>query len=333
VAYPYDTVGADSPWPARRLLDGHRAIISRPPLDIDQRVWRVTVSSRALGIAKAFYVFLPPSYGRNERRYPVLYLLRGHEREWVNAAEDGSRGGTVIDVYLRLLQQRRVGEMILVFPGLTSDDNRVHSLATDFRARALAPDSPGLGTGRFESFLVAELVPLVDELFRTQPGGAHRGVDGFSLGGYMAVKLAARYPELFATAGAYDGTFLYADDSGQRIRDDDRVFGAALFDAVFGHPRDHAYAAANSPANLILAADAERLRGIRWLIQYGPRHLEPMGSNYIRGAYLRGVLAERGITGMLPQVIAGGRHDWATADRHMHATLPLHWLALRKPQV
>jgi len=308
-------------------------VLGRPPLEIDQRVWRVTVPSRALGVPKAFYIYLPPSYGRTDRQYPVLYLLRGHEREWVNAAEDGSRGGTVIDVYLQLLERRQVGEMILVFPGLTSDDNRVHGLATDYHARALAPDTPGLGTGRFESYLVGELIPLVDVTFRTRPEGAHRGVDGFSLGGYMAVKLAAKFPALFATAGSYDGTFLYADDSGRHVRDDDQVFRAGLFDPVFGRPRDQGHAAANSPANLILAADPVQLRRTRWFIQYGARHLEPMGSNYFRGAYLRRILAERGVTGLPPAVIPGGRHDWATADRHMLATLPLHWQVLRKPPV
>ncbi|HZS92691.1 MAG TPA: hypothetical protein VFE42_35020 [Chloroflexota bacterium] len=93
------------------------------------------------------------------------------------------------------------------------------------------------------------------------------------------------------------------------------------------------YGAANSPANLILAADPAQLRRTRWFIQYGARHLEPMGSNYFRGAYLRRILAERGVTGLPPAVIPGGRHDWATADRHMLATLPLHWQVLRKPPV
>lgn len=282
-----------------------------------------------MGVRKAFYVYLPPTYADSDARLPVLYLLRGHEREWINPAEDRTRRGTVVDVYLRLLAAGTVGPMILVFPGLTSDDGRVHGLATDFRARALAPDVAGLGTGRFETYLVHEVIPLVDALFRTLPDRGHRGVDGFSLGGFMAIKMAARHPDLVASAGAYDGTFLYTDESGTRISNDDAVFRAPLFDPVFGRPRDHAYAAANNPANVILHGARERLRGVQWLIQYGPRRAEPMGSNYYRGAYLRRLLAARGVRCALPAVIPDGAHNWATADRHMEATLPLHWAALR----
>jgi hypothetical protein len=101
-------------------MRGRDVVLRHPPPEIDQRVYRASLSSQVLGVPKAFYVYLPPSYPGTERRFPVLYLLRGHEREWVHPAEDGSRHGTVIDVYLHLLEQRRVGEMILVFPGLTS---------------------------------------------------------------------------------------------------------------------------------------------------------------------------------------------------------------------
>ncbi len=306
-----------------------RPTVGPPPPEIDPRVVRVSVASQALGVRKAFYVYVPCGSLSPGRRYPVLYLLRGHEREWVNPREDATRSGTVIDVYERLLRAGSIGPMVLVFPGLTSDDGRVHSVATDLRARALAPDTPGLGTGRFATYLVHELIPLVDALFPTLPGGRHRGFDGFSLGGLMAVKVAAQYPGLATTAGAYDGTFLYATLDGAGMRADDRVYSAGIFDAVFGRPRDEAFAIANNPANLILTQPVAELRRVCWMIQYGPRRLEPLGSNFYRGRYLRTLLAQRGIAGNVQDVLPDGAHDWATADRHMAMTLPLHWKTLR----
>jgi len=325
--------------PPRNESDGEtthalRATVGPPPTGVDSRVRRVTLLSVALGVRKSLYVALPPDYdardGRDGRdgRYPTLYLLRGHEREWVNPSQDSSRRGTVVDVYRRLLEAGAVGPMILVFPGLTSDDGRVHGMTTDFRMPRLAPDTPGLGTGRFETYMVRELVPLIDALFRTAPERQRRGLDGFSLGGFMAVTLAAKYPDLFATAGAYDGTFLYADTDGTGVKDD-KVFRAAFLDPVFGVPRDQGYAAAHNGANLIANGAREQVRGVRWLIQYGREELEPMGSNYYRGAYLRDLLASKGVLHDIPAVIPDGAHDWATADRHMAATLPLHWDALR----
>jgi len=310
------------------ILAAARPVVDAPPAGIDPRVRRVTLRSAALGVRKSFYVLLPPAYDAQDGRYPVLYLLRGHEREWVNPSEDTSRIGTVVDVYRRLLGAGKVGSMILVCPGLTSDDGRVHGMVTDFRARKLAPMVPGLGTGRFETYMAREVVPLVDALFRTMPDPGRHGVDGFSLGGFMAVKLAAKYPNLFATAGAYDGTFLYASPDGRRVRED-KVFRASFLDPVFGLPRDQPYAAANNAANLIVDSSRDRVRGVRWLIQYGREEIEPMGSNYYRGAYLRDLLTMKGIVHDIPAVIPDGAHDWATADRHIAATLPLHWDALR----
>jgi hypothetical protein len=120
------------------IVTALHAKIGAPPPGIDPRVQRITLWSAALGVRKSLYVALPPAYDARDGRYPVLYLLRGHEREWVNPAEDGSRRGTALDVYRALLTAGHAGSMILVFPGLTSDDGRVHGMATDF----LAPTRP-----------------------------------------------------------------------------------------------------------------------------------------------------------------------------------------------
>jgi len=330
---------------ADSVLNTLRPVVDAPPVPIDRRVLRVTLRSIALGIAKSFYVFAPPlSDGSTPstldearataRDCPTLYLLRGHEREWVHPHEDGSRRGTAIDVYLRHYQAGRIGPMVLVFPGVTSTDNRVHGMAVDMRAPNLAPHTPGLGSGKFHSYMMDEVVPAVAALFGTSTDGRQRGLEGFSLGGYMAATLGAGYPHLFATVGAFDGTFLYADTRGQRIRSGDRVFRMSMFDPIFGRPRDLAYGAEHNAANLVLRRPAA-MKHILWMLRYGPERSEPMGSNYYRGLYLRDTLEQQGLTlvneSRLSSVIEDGVHNWATADRHLSETLPLHWDALRSP--
>src|SRR5947209_6586872 len=124
---PEDTRGHNY----REVLERH---MEKP---IDARVHRVTIKSEVLGVPKSFYVALPPGYYRianSQERYPTLYLFRGHEREWVHRFQDHSRHGhTVIDVYRRLLDEGKVGPMILVFPGISSDDNRVPGMLVNFR--------------------------------------------------------------------------------------------------------------------------------------------------------------------------------------------------------
>ncbi len=297
----------------------------------DHRARYVHLQSRTLGLRKGLYLYLPPEYASEpRRRFPALYLLRGHEREWLNPHEDASRGqATVIDVYERLRTAGTIGPLILVLPGMASDDNAVPGMLTDFRRPDLAAASPGIGSGRFASYFFDELIPTIDHRFRTIP--AARSIAGFSLGGYMAVKAAALHPELFASVGAFDGAFPYASDGGHTARPAETLFAQPMFDAPLGRPRDRAHLEANHPILLLLRADPAALRRITWLVQYGPERIEPWGSNFYRGEYLLRVLASLGISNAAPvAALADGQHTWHWADRQLEATLPLHWAALAR---
>jgi len=299
-------------------------IQKREPSPYDERVQLITWYSPTLGTTKHLHIFLPPSYEHVRRRYPVLYLLRGHEREWLHRDEDGSRAGSnVIDVYLRLYKEGVVGPMILAMPSLTSVDGTVHGLGIDW----LQPTPHTPGSGRWEQYLRHDVVRLVDRHWRTRRGA--RGVDGFSLGGAVAMKMAAKFPGLFRTAGAYDGTFFYATDDGTSVEASDPILSNAIWEPALGQTRDLQHATANSAANLILQARQSDLDRVTWMPHYGPQHIEPWGSNFYRGEHVVAALKRRAITNALPEsVMLDGEHTWRTADRHMAMTLPIHWRVL-----
>jgi hypothetical protein len=295
-----------------------------PAPSYDPRCHHVTFFSRALGISKSFYIYVPPELNPGERA-PALYLLRGHEREWINPREDPTRGDSnVVDVFERLRATGLAGPLILVFPGLTSSDTHVPGLLVNMRATRRARRA-GIGSGRFEDYFFDDLIPYVDAHFPTIADGRRRGIVGFSLGGAMAIKAAAQRPQLFATAGAYDGTFMYATKDGRHVRASDPVLHNPLFDAAFGVPRDMRLVAASSPANLILRGDAATLGRITWMIGYGPERHEPWQANFYRGEHLVGCLHQRGIANaLLVEAFADGDHTWRTADAFMDLTLPFH---------
>lgn len=326
----------------------------------DARVQRVQHLSRALGIPKTFFIYVPPRAADHpEERYPTLFLFRGHEREWVNPAEDLSRGDrNVIDVYEDLLAQGKIGPMVLVFPGIASNDNVYSGMLVNMLEPERTHGARGIGSGRFEDYFLQDLIPFINANYPVLQGAMHRGVDGFSLGGFMAVKIAAQHPDWFGTVGAYDGLFFYAADTTSPITATlaltasvpvtatapltastplsmprgisltDRAFQNSLFDPVFGLPRDLAYTADQNPANLLLSTPPEAYRHLHWLIEYGPEAREPHDSNYYRGQYLVGILARLGLIND-GGAIANARHNWATADQHMARTLPKHYAALK----
>jgi pimeloyl-ACP methyl ester carboxylesterase len=293
---------------------------AQSPIAVDPRVRFVAFHSALLGLTRAMYVYVPLDLAPGER-VPAVFFLRGHEREWVNPHEDQTRGGTVIDVYERLRAAGNVGKLLLVFPGLASNDNRVPTLLTNMRAPELAANAPGIGSGRFEDHFFGELLRLVDARF---PCDGRRALVGFSLGGAMAAKAALRRSELFAAVAAYDGTFLYATDRGRRVRLRDRVLGNPMLDPVFGAPRDIAFVAYNSPASMVLRAPHDALARIKWLVAYGPQALEPWQANYYRGEHFVACLRARGVSNSLSaDLFPGGPHTWRTADAFAECVLPL----------
>lgn len=111
--------------------------------------------------------------------------------------------------------------------------------------RGFYTDARSHPKGRFESAIVRDLVPFVDSAFRTVPRADHRVVSGLSMGGYGAIKLALKYPDLFCAGASH---------SGAMGRGADRISGKDPWNtemrAIFGaNPRGgpddlHALAAA-----------------------------------------------------------------------------------------
>jgi S-formylglutathione hydrolase len=129
-------------------------------------------------------IYLPPSYERDSaKRYPVLYLLHGmtsDPREWL----DGSYQGLNLNVAMDDLAGAGLADYIVVMP-----------LADNGFGGSFYVNSAAFG--RWEDFVVTELVRFVDARFRTRPVALSRGLAGQSMGGFGALYLAGRHPETF----------------------------------------------------------------------------------------------------------------------------------------
>ena len=167
--------------------------------------------SLALGTQKPLKIYLPPSYHRDgTRRFPTLYYLHGiwgNEANWV-----GPGGLAVIADSLAALGRP---EIILVMPDGDDGFYRtwVHPLARDTCTtarpqplnQAEAPEAYCVEHQRYDAYIVEDLVAHVDARYRTLAGARHRAVAGVSMGGYGAITLTLRYPEVFGAAASHSG--------------------------------------------------------------------------------------------------------------------------------
>lgn len=125
-------------------------------------------------------VFLPPSYFKHkDRRYPVVYALHGFSigaEQWTHEIHVPQ---TIEGVFALGAKQ-----MIVVLP----DSKTVYGGSMYSRSQT---------TGDFEEFIAHDLVAYIDAHYRTLPNRKSRGLVGHSMGGYGALRIGMKYPEVF----------------------------------------------------------------------------------------------------------------------------------------
>jgi len=184
------------------------------------------------GTVRAGYVYLPPGFDA-AKRYPVAYLLHGMPG---SPAEypDGTQLGTFADAAI-------AAGLVRPFIGVIP-------------AAGTTPRYDGEWAGRWENAVVDDVLPWVDKTLPTIAGPTGRVIAGLSAGGYGAVDIALRHPNLFGSIESWSGYF------------------SPLRDGPFKHA-GAALLAANDPTVLV-RQKAPLLRGarVRFFVSTGPSH-------------------------------------------------------------
>ncbi len=136
-------------------------------------------------------VYLPPS-GKTEGR-PLLVLLSGYSGAgWMHFLRPRYMTDTIVGRLDRLMRTGQCPEAVLVAPDCLTTlggSQYINSSAT----------------GPYEDYIVREIVPFVRERYRTGPCG----VMGTSSGGYGAMSLGLRHPDLFPAVASNAGDALF----------------------------------------------------------------------------------------------------------------------------
>jgi S-formylglutathione hydrolase FrmB len=137
-------------------------------------------------------IYLPPGYDTSPaRRYPVLYILHGiadTDETWTKAWDKSNPAyATIQDIMNKGIAEGRFTEMIIVIP-----DEKTKWFGSFYVNSTV--------TGNWDDFTTRELVSYVDGKYRTLATRASRGIAGHSMGGYGALTLAMKHPDIYSVA-------------------------------------------------------------------------------------------------------------------------------------
>jgi predicted alpha/beta superfamily hydrolase len=217
------------------------------------RVERVPVGPDSPGLDRDLAVYLPPSYGETDRRYPVLYMQDGQNLFDPKASFAGSWR---VDLAMNWAAARRLEGIVVGVPNAGED-----------RIAEYSPfDHPEGGPGRggeYVSYLAGTIKPLVDARFRTLPQRETTGVAGSSMGGLISLFAFFARPDAFGIVAALSPSLWFG--------------GRAIFGLLDAAPFQ--------PGSLYL--DVGRLEGAETL--ENARRLRDLlrAKGYVQGTHLR----------------------------------------------
>jgi S-formylglutathione hydrolase FrmB len=150
---------------------------------LSARVLELTVDTPAFAAPTKLHVNLPAGYDTEPgRRWPVTYFTAGTMNRY--SAFNDALGGE---------------ELTANYPSIVVSPDANSGYWSDWY------NAGNFGRPMYETFVTRQLIALIDERFRTVASRSQRAIFGISMGGYGAMMLAARHPDLFGAAATLSG--------------------------------------------------------------------------------------------------------------------------------
>lgn len=238
-----------------------------------------TYHSTLMNTDIGYSIYLPPNYNSSTDRYPVVYSLHG-----MGGNENGN-----CQTYSSVMQS-----------GITSNTfSPVIVVFVNGRGNTFYSDSKD-GAVKCESSIIKELIPHIDATYRTKADRTQRAVEGISMGGFGALMLGFKHPDIFASIGTFDAALVNWDTLSQQ------TFDRSIPTQIFGSDRN--YFNENSYPFTFAKKNAATIKslGIKVRITTGDNDVQ-MGPLYYYNLAMRDTLNKLGIN-LTFKVTPGGSH-------------------------
>ncbi|ODT98166.1 MAG: hypothetical protein ABS79_06355 [Planctomycetes bacterium SCN 63-9] len=170
--------------------------IPQPARALPMIVKVVEYESPAVARKLKFRISLPASYESSDKRYPVLYLLHGFSGDYTSWNTN---------------QPEKVGEqyeLILVQPDYGN------SWGVNW-----SESEPGQKND-WEDAIIKDLIGYVDAHYRTVAARAGRAINGISMGGFTALTLGLRHPDMFCSISGHSGLLDWSRGFARKLKAD-----------------------------------------------------------------------------------------------------------------
>ncbi|MBO9729723.1 MAG: esterase family protein [Chitinophaga sp.] len=131
-------------------------------------------------------IYLPASYQSGSKRYPVVFFLHGYTDNDAKVYGLQPHWMTLPPMLDTAFAKDPAHEMIVVTP----------DAYTLFQGSMYSNSAT---TGNWEDFIARELVSYMDQHYRTLSQKESRGICGHSMGGYGALRIGEKNPDVFSS--------------------------------------------------------------------------------------------------------------------------------------
>ena len=217
--------------------------------------------SKILGQEVKYSICLPEDYFKGHHSYPVVYLLHGLGDDQTSWLEYGQ----ISQIADKAVRNGEIAPMIFVMPqGFRS------YYVNDFD-----------GEFKYMDMFVQELIPLIDSQYRTIADSQHRATMGYSMGGYGALILPLKNPEMIGICVPLsisirtDQQYMTEDVKGWDEQWG-RIFGGV---GASGNDRITDYYKLNNPFHILSQNDLSKLSRLKIYIDNGDKEQTLCRSN------------------------------------------------------
>lgn len=247
---------------------------TQPLSTASPQVVSFTLESPQLKTTKKIWIYLPKSYAKSTKKYPVIYM---HDAQNLFDASTSYAGEWNIDETLDSIS----ADVIVI--GIEHGSEKRMEELTPFKNQKYG----GGNADSYLDFIVKTLKPKIDAEYRTKTNAKNTAIMGSSLGGLASFYAALNYPDVFGKVGCFSPAFWFNRKEITNLMEQTKTFKTKIYFLCGDNEGDEDVVKdLNAMEHLVNSKRCECLKLNKKVIVKGGQHNEKLWRENFKKAYL-----------------------------------------------